>query len=121
VAEARRLLQQGRTFESYLIAPAILAYELPNGLLNATRKDRVSLERMKVCLKEFVGLPVTMFLNDPEATFQTMNLAAARQLTFYDASYLTMAIGRDAVLATGDADLIAAAEAKGARVLPIGI
>ena len=46
-----------------------------------------------------------------------MTLARARSLTFYDALYLELALRRQAILVSLDADLLRAAQEAGAATL----
>ena len=121
IGEARHLLSLDFANEGYLIAPAILSYELPNGLLKALRRGRITPERLGECLKELAGLHLTLFLNEDVAVPEIMEMCRTFGLSFYDASYLALARERDAVIAVGDLRLAEAAEAMGIRTLLIGI
>ena len=119
--DARRLLRWGLQREVYLIAPALLAYELPNSLLKAVKDQRLPESDLALSLRKFHNLAIAFFLYEADSAQWIMNLAREHRLSFYDAAYLALAQAREAVLATGDIDLAEAAEDLGVRVFRIGI
>lgn len=92
------------------IVPRIWHYEVRNALLVAERRKRISREGTAERLDSLRELSI---LTDHEANLQeTLNLARAHGLSFYDALYLELAKRREAVLVTLDTGLTRAAVAE---------
>ena len=93
------------------IVPAIWWYEVRNAALVGERRGRLKPTDTAYYLEQLADLPISTDANvDEPLTFQ---LARKRGLTFYDASYLALALRRDVPLATLDRALIKAARAEG--------
>ena len=103
-----------RVCESGAVAPQLWPIEALNGLLSAERRGRINKD-MRERLAGFLrDLPIR--IDDATADriwTSTAQLAAAHQLTAYDATYLELAIRLGFALATSDAALVAAAERVG--------
>lgn len=68
-----------------LIAPALLPFEVFNGLISAVLKHRIKLEVALELGKSFLKIPVEL----KEVDFLSMaGLAAKEKLSLYDAAYL---------------------------------
>ncbi len=93
------------------LVPALWWFELRNVLLTGERRRRASPEATAVFLNDLRDLSISIALLPDENA--VMDLARRHRLSFYDASYLELAIRERVPLATFDSDLIAAAKAEG--------
>lgn len=103
------------TLETMLgLVPQLWHYEMRNILLVAHRRQRITIEGLKVRVAALADLPLETD-SDPELN-DALALAQKHALTFYDALYLELACRRGAQLATLDAALVRAARAEGLAV-----
>ena len=99
LAEARRLLRQVETKSITVHVPALLLYEAGNILLLKTDLDPSELE------KAIDALEALPFVVAPPATPLLQRAARVGKefiLTFYDASFLALAVELDCPLVTAD-------------------
>ena len=99
LAEARRLLRQVESRSLAAHAPALLLYEIGNILLLKTDLDANGLEK---AINDLEALP---FIVAPPATpllRRAMRVGKEFTLTFYDASFLALAVELDCPLVTAD-------------------
>lgn len=90
------------------IVPPLFFSETANGFLMACRRKRLDHLRLREILAELLVLPLTVTtIPDPQTT---VDLAEKHTLTFYDATYLHLAISERARLATLDGALARAAQ-----------
>lgn len=68
-------------------------------------------DKLENALRYLLGLPIEQVVGQPHQV--VAQLALRHRLTFYDASYLWLAIDRGVPLATLDAALVAAARREG--------
>ena len=98
--------------------PGLWHLETANILLVAERRGRVTAIERQKALSALADLPIQV---DPHTAGQawtnTLTLAAAHNLTVYDASYLELAMRAGLPLASLDRVLRLAAEACGVRLL----
>ncbi len=98
--------------------PGIWPLEVCNAVLVALRRGRFSEEDVPLFLNLVEGLPlVADGLSHTEAFEKILPLARECRLSSYDASYLELALRKEAPLATLDAGLARAARAAGVEVL----
>jgi predicted nucleic acid-binding protein len=99
-----------------LHVPALWHLELPNVLLTAERRRRISTETRQGLLHSAARLPVK---TDTRVVLliEISTLATTQNLTTYDAAYLELAIRLNALLATQDKALIQAAARCGVPTL----
>jgi predicted nucleic acid-binding protein len=101
--------------------PPIWRYEVANALAVAARRGRIQPALPALILADIARLPIH---EDPDcaevAWSGTLALATQHGLSVYDASYLELAVRRQAWLATNDRSLAAAAQAEGLTVVPAG-
>jgi len=91
-----------------IFVPALFWYELGNCLLCAERRKRLSRLELSAAEGHFCRLPiVTDGIGSPEARERTYELARRHRLSYYDASYLELALRQQARLASCDAHLMA--------------
>ena len=100
------------------VVPSLWRLEVANMLRNAVRRGRCDEDYVDRSLERLGRLAiVTDDETDSQAWGATRALARELGLTLYDAAYLELAIRKGGVLASGDADLLAAAERRGVDVL----
>lgn len=100
--------------------PAIWYLELGNVLIQAERRNRLSVADIATRLELFGALPITIDDERPDRTLQAvLTLARAERLTTYDAAYLELAMRRGLPLASKDQDLVEAARRCGVVGLPV--
>lgn len=96
-------------------APALFWYEIRNVLVIGERKGRLSRADVSEFLDDLSWLKIGL-ISDQDGD-SAMHLARRHRLTFYDSSYLALALRMNATLASLDRALIAAARAEGIDVL----
>ena len=101
--------------------PPIWRFEVANALAVAARRGRIQPAMPSLILADIARLPIH---DDPDcaevAWSGTLALATQHGLSVYDASYLELAVRRQAWLATNDRSLAAAAQAEGLTAVPAG-
>ncbi len=104
--------------EEGAVAPGLWPLETANVLLVTERRGRITLAERQQALVTLAELPIRI---DPQtagyAWGETLNLAAARNLTVYDASYLELALRLGLPLASLDQALRHAAAECGVTLL----
>jgi predicted nucleic acid-binding protein len=89
-----------------IFVPGLFWYELGNGLLMAERTDRIASGSSSAALSSFCRLPiVTQQQGDFPILARIVSLAQENDLTYYDASYLELALRCGAPLKSFDAHL----------------
>jgi predicted nucleic acid-binding protein len=97
--------------------PVLWWYEIANALSAARRRKRISDAQHARLLELYRALPVrTDALFADRAFSESSRLAAAGDLSAYDAAYLELAMRRGLGLFTLDSRLAAAAKDKGVRL-----
>jgi predicted nucleic acid-binding protein len=113
-AGVARLIDEVETW-----VPQLFPIEIGNALLVAERRNRVS---AKYVLEQLAALQRMPLRLDTETNThiwgRTYELAKDEGLTVYDATYLELAIRREAQLATLDDALVQAAQRRGLTVIP---
>ena len=105
--EVARIVEDTVAANGQLFVPAVFWYELENGMLNAERRNRMKREDVLAAGRLFSRLPfVTHGADDPVDRQRIHELAHLHGLSFYDASYLELALRYQARLATCDAHLL---------------
>lgn len=96
------------------LVPALWATEIANALLVATRRRRIATKEWPELRMQLDALPIDVdSISTARAWGPVLDLAAAHDLTAYDATYLELAMRRGLPLATLDRDLRTAARAEG--------
>lgn len=104
--------------EGGAVVPSLWRLEVANMLRTAVRRGRCSEALADTMLARLVDLPIeTDPDTDTHAWYETRALSRAHGLTPHDAAYLELAIRLSLPLATGDRELIAAAQRLGVPVL----
>jgi len=83
-------------------APSVLKYEVGNVLKSAVKRKRISQKEAISLFSTFLDLPIHYSSTNYQATFE---LSIEHDLTFYDASYLSLAREKNAKLLTLDKKL----------------
>ena len=98
-----------------VFVPPIWNPEVRNGLLMAERRSRITEDRLHERLQDLIKLPID---SDTYSNLEdAFTLARTHRLSFYDATYLKLAMRRDIPLATLDNALDRAATAEGLPAL----
>ena len=98
-----------------VFVPPIWNPEVRNGLLMAERRSRITEDRLHERLQDLIKLPID---SDTDSNLEdAFTLARTHRLSFYDATYLKLAMRRDIPLATLDNALDRAATAEGLPAL----
>ena len=101
-------------------APGLWLWETANILLVAARRRRVHQEQVEAGLALLSGCPIEFdALPDRHRRSQIMRLAHVHGLTFYDASYLELALRLNSQLASSDRQLVHAAKGCGIPCLDL--
>ena len=104
--------------ENGAVVPSLWRLEIANLLRTAVRRGRCDEHLADALLEQLECLPIAIDQEtDTHAWHATRSLSREQRLTPYDAAYLELAIRRTLPLATGDRDLIAAAQRLGVTVL----
>lgn len=99
--------------------PAIWSFEVGNFLIQAVRRGRIIEDSFETRLAVLAALPIIVAEPlDTAGIRRVAQLGTAQGLTAYDAAYLDLALREGVPLASLDARLRAAAEARGVAVLP---
>jgi predicted nucleic acid-binding protein len=102
-AKAQALIRVYAQGEIELHAPTLLPYEVTNAILQAIRRDRISLEKGREILAAFEGLGIPTV----EVSWQqALELARTYDRLAYDAAYLALAKESGSKLVTGDRRLV---------------
>ena len=94
-----------------VIVPQMWHFEIRNVLLTSCRRQRIPADDIQTYLHLVNDLGIQTDIGPDYG--ETMQLALTKNLTFYDALYLELAIRRNAQLATLDSSLAEAASTQG--------
>ncbi len=111
-ALAEKLVERALAGSVILLMPPNGLLELANGLLTASRRGRLTPERLREAVRLLEKLPIQR-VEIATPLPDLVALAQAERLTAFDAGYLSLAIERRAALATSDGALAAAARRHG--------
>lgn len=97
--EADLLLQKARNGEVELFSPELAKYEVGNVLLKGKhfRPDQA-----KISLGTAYSLPITYIPDSEKLANETFSLAHLSKITYYDASFVSLAHALDANLVTAN-------------------
>ena len=97
LGQADKILMDVQKGEVLLIAPELAKYEVGNVLLIG---KKLSFEQAGVVLKQFYNLPISFIEESGITAAETFKLAADLGVTYYDASFMTIAKQYNATLVT---------------------
>ena len=102
------------------VVPPLWISEAANVLLSAQRRGRIDRETMqeRLALLDMLPIETDNMASGPVWRSSVLTLADAEALTFYDATYLELAIRRALPLASSDVALRRAARRRGVAVVP---
>ena len=95
--------------------PDIFGFEMLNGLGKGIARGRIDRNKALLLLREIHELPIRTVAIAPNE--QLLALALQRNLSVYDASYLSLALTLSLPLATADGKLRNAAEVRGIEII----
>ena len=106
-AEVEEIINGTISINGQIFVPGLFWYELGNGLLMAEHKNRITPQSNAEAVSSFARLPiVTHQETDFTIRNRIMGLARGNGLTYYDASYLELAIRYEAPLKSFDTHLV---------------
>jgi predicted nucleic acid-binding protein len=104
--EVEGLIRSTVTLNGQIFVPQLFWYELGNGLLMAERVDRMPPQSTSLAVSKIARFPiVTQEQTDFPIAERILNLARDNGLTYYDASYLELALRFEAPLKSFDSHL----------------
>lgn len=112
--QSDKLLQKTRGGEIELFAPELAKYEVGNVLLKCKQLTPV---QTKISLATVYALPITYVADSKESAEETYLLAHNLGITYYDASFMTLAKQNGAILVTEN--IKHQAKSEGIKVISI--
>lgn len=97
IDQADKILEQARGGQVELLAPELLKYEIGNVLLFG---KKIASEDIRDLMNIFYSLPITFIAGNKDIAHDTYVLAKILGITYYDASFLSIAKQYDATLVT---------------------
>jgi len=105
--EVAELIRETIDVNGQIFVPGLFWYELGNGLVMAERSDRIAPQKTPVAVSEFARFPVVTHQQTDFPTIdRILTLVREYQLTYYDASYLELALRFQAPLKSYDTHLV---------------
>lgn len=95
--QSDKLLQKARDGDIELVAPELAKYEVGNVLLKG---KKLTPNQARTSLGTVYTLPITYVADTLELATETYSLAHDLGITYYDASFMSLARQQDAVLVT---------------------
>lgn len=101
---ALQILDKFVSHEIEIFAPSLLGYEVLNGLLIAGQRGRIPPETVLIAAEGLLDLEIEV--EDISSFFpEVVHFSQSRNLTAYDASYLSVANAKKIELVTADENL----------------
>lgn len=97
--KADRILCDVKSGQAVLVLPELIKYEIGNVLL---RGKQLLPKQAYISLGTAYSLPVTFVAESEQLAKETYSLASNLGITYYDASFLSLAKQYDATLVTGN-------------------
>ena len=97
IEKADKILQDAKDGIVELIAPELLKYEVGNALLFG---KKIAVEDIEDLLDILYSIPLTFVTWDINLAITTYDLAKTLGITYYDASFMTLAKQYEAILVT---------------------
>lgn len=94
---ANKLLEDALDSKVEILAPEIAKYEVGNALLFS---KKLSSKQASIVLEQLYTLPIHFITESNDLAKQTYDLAYTLGITYYDASFLSIAKQYDAILVT---------------------
>ena len=96
IAKADEILQSAFEGSVELVAPELARYEIGNVLM----KKRLTIPEAVISLSTVYSLPISFIPESEELANETYNIAFNSGITYYDASFMSLAKLYDATLVT---------------------
>ena len=93
-----------RAGEIFLVAPALINYEVANAL---RYNPKFGIDEVKLALKAMEDLQLEIYQFSSQLADETVQAAFQFGITAYDATYVALALIRRGILYTADGDLVA--------------
>ncbi len=107
-----------RIMEEQLFVPALWPLEITNALLAAYRRKRIVKNDLANILSDLRELPSEVDRETDAMVWEhSLHLAQRHRLSIYNATYLELALRKQASIATLDKELIRASKSAGVKVL----
>ncbi|MDP2720163.1 MAG: type II toxin-antitoxin system VapC family toxin [Dehalococcoidia bacterium] len=113
---ADKILRDVRSGQVELIAPELVKYEIGNVLLKG---KQLTPHQAYISLSTAYSLPVTFISESEESARETYSLAFNLGVTYYDASFLSLAKQYNATLITDDFKDQGKKPGPGVKVIPL--
>ena len=94
---ADKILQDAQKGKIELLAPELAKYEVGNVLLYS---KKLSPKQARIIFNKFYNLPLSFILESEKLANETYNIASKLEITYYDASFLSLAKQHEAILVT---------------------
>src|SRR3989338_5679398 len=94
--QADKILQDARRGEIELIAPELAKYEVGNVLIT----KGLTANEAETSLSILYAFPITFITESQDIAKQTYSLADRLRITYYDASFMSLAMQYNAILVT---------------------
>lgn len=94
---ADKIMADARSRKVELLAPELTKYEIGNVLLFS---KKISAKNVEYLLKIFYSLPMTFIAESEELAKMTYELAFNHGITYYDATFMSLAKQYNAILVT---------------------
>lgn len=112
--EADKILENAQAGRIILVSPELAKYEVGNILLFS---KKLSLEQAKIVLAKFYNLPLSFIVESEELAKETFSLAESLKITYYDASFISLAKKYNAALITDN--IKHQGKTSGVKVIPL--
>jgi len=96
IAQADKILKNVQEGKTYLIMPELAKYEVGNALLY----KQMPLQNTLGSIATYYGIPILFIPQDQQQAQNAMQIAVENRVTFYDASFMALAIEMKADLVT---------------------
>ena len=94
---ADKILQDAQKGKIELFAPELAKYEVGNVLLYS---KKLSSKQAHIIFNKFYNLPLSFIIESEKLANETYNIASKLEITYYDASFLSLAKQHEAILVT---------------------
>lgn len=99
-----------------IIVPTLWMYEVHNVLLTSLRRTRILLREFRDAIEMVQNIPLTYVNFSSSELARVIDLALINNLSFYDASYLCIAIDWHCSIATRDNGLLLSSKKMGIKI-----
>lgn len=113
--ESNKLLRDLQNKKVRLFAPEITKYEVGNALIS----KKLNFEAIDGLLKEFYKIPLTFIAETKDSAENSLRLAGEYKITYYDASFLSLAQQLKADLVTENVKHQGRYKGKEVKVIPL--